>query len=73
MDSLLKLRLFVSKPEYRIGDLVYLLTDPDQYQRMVTGVMELPETYLYRLSCGTEETDHWGIEISFDKNIMLDV
>lgn len=59
------------KAEYELGDLVYLVTDQDQEQRMVTGIMYRPGTVLYLLSGGDKETEHYGIEISKEKDTSI--
>lgn len=57
------------KKKFKIGDIVYLVTDPEQYQRMVTGIIERQTHFEYLLSCGAdEETPHLDIEISTDKD-----
>jgi hypothetical protein len=47
-------------------DLVYLKTDPCQYQRMVVEIRLLPGGIaIYKLRCGEDEpTEHYAIEIS---------
>lgn len=51
--------------DYDIGDLVFLKTDPDYYERMVISITLLPNNLaIYSLSCGSEEvSDHYAIEI----------
>lgn len=55
------------KPEYNIGDEVYLKTDPDQLRRMVTGYTVRPIGILYLLSSGSSEGQHYSVEITKDK------
>ena len=57
--------------EFRIGDIVYLFTDPDQSPRMVTAFLYRGNFVSYELSCGTQETYHNGIEISKEKNLFV--
>ena len=64
----------VSQEEYnkiKIGQLVYLKTDPGQYQRIVTGICEREHGFTYELSCGLESTWHSLVEISLEKDIIL--
>ena len=57
---------------FYIGDIVYLKTDPDQYQRIVTGVLLLNQkSLMYRLSFLDEVTFHFETEISSEKNVIL--
>ena len=59
--------------DFKIGDYVYLKTDVDQYKRIVTGytVRDSSEKIVYLLSLGTEETSHYGCEISMEEDIIL--
>ena len=57
--------------EFEFGELVYLKTDIDQHQRIVTGHSVRGNTVRYELSCGTQETYHLKIEISREKNVLL--
>lgn len=50
---------------YEMGDTVYLTTDKEQLPRIITGYSLRPNnTVCYYLSQGTQETIHYGIEIS---------
>jgi len=61
----------MAKKEYEIGSLVYLVTDPDQLQRMVTGYTERPGGFIiYYLSHGAEESTHYEIEIAKERDII---
>ena len=42
----------MKKKLFKINELVYLITDVDQYERMVTGILEEENGYQYRLSLG---------------------
>jgi hypothetical protein len=57
--------------KYKLGELVYLKTDIDQSQRMVTGLKVcLTNETLYELSCGTYVSWHYEFELSREKKIM---
>ena len=56
--------------EYNFGDIVYLITDCDQEERMVTGVNLRPGSVTYGLSFSSGESFHYAIEISKEKNIL---
>jgi hypothetical protein len=58
------------KNAFDFGDTVYLATDPEQFPRMVTGLIVRPHGVLYFVSCNTEETTHYDFELSLEKNIM---
>jgi hypothetical protein len=57
--------------EIQIGDIVYLKTDCEQLPRIVTGIFIRPIGIIYYLTYCTNETNHYGIEISVEKNIEL--
>lgn len=54
-----------------MGAIVYLKTDFEQRERIVTGFEVRPNGLLYRLSLGWEETPHYDIEISEEKNHVI--
>lgn len=58
-----------AKREYSIGQIVYLRTDPEQHHRMVTAITESPNGITYGLSLGNEQTWHYHIEISPDRDM----
>ena len=55
---------------YDIGDMVYLHTDNDQLQRVVTGILVKPSSLTYALSCGSNESWHYDFEITVEKNVL---
>lgn len=59
-----------TKPEskFMFGDIVFLITDDQQLERIVTGWIVRPQGISYYLSCGTVETLHYDFEIGTDKN-----
>ena len=57
--------------EFDIGDIVYLKTDSDQLERIVTGINVKPEGLItYNLSNGANESYHYAIEMSIEKDII---
>ena len=59
------------KFEYRIGDIVYLSTDPDQHKRIVTAINIRHTGVQFELSCGDRSSWHYGIEISMEKDVLI--
>jgi hypothetical protein len=57
--------------EHDLGDIVYLRTDPDQNILVVTAIAVTPGGLLYKLAIGTNESWHYGVEISREKDILL--
>lgn len=52
------------KPSYKIGEMVYLKTDVDQHERMVTGYSVRATGITYELSFGTSSSWHYEFEIT---------
>lgn len=59
--------------KYTFGDIVYLATDVDQSPRIVTEVIVAKDSILYELSCGERCSNHYDIEITSEKNVLLSV
>lgn len=58
--------------KYNIGDVVFLSTDIEQLQRVVTGIIIRPNnSIIYYLTCGSNETTHYDLEMVMEKNFML--
>lgn len=62
--------LYAYDIEYFIGEAVYLVTDPEQLERIVTGIIFRPSGLLYSLSYCGNESWHYPCEISMTKNII---
>lgn len=58
--------LYESK--YEIGQFVYLRTDKDQQERLVTGIIFRPNGVQYDLSPGASW--YYELEISEEKNVL---
>lgn len=63
--------LNIHKPPFEIGDKVFLITDPDQRVRIITGFVVRKHEVLILMRCGEYETEHSEYEISTDKNVIL--
>jgi hypothetical protein len=58
----------------QFGDIVYLKTDPDQLERIVTGKLLRPGgVTLYELCCGIGVSIHYDFEISEDIDVLKQV
>lgn len=55
---------------YSIGETVYLITDVEQLPRIITGIIIRPSHHMYLLSSGIEETRHFELEITKEKQIV---
>lgn len=58
--------------KFNFGEKVYLITDIDQKQRLVTGMSLRMESIGYELSCGSEISTYYDFEISKEKNIVIE-
>ena len=59
----------VINTEFELKQEVWLKTDPEQLKRIVIGFMIFVEgEIMYRLMCGTLQSDHWAFEISAEKD-----
>lgn len=57
--------------EYKIGDVIYLATDPDQLPRVVKGVLLNQSGVQYELGSGELNSWHWNFEITKKQNVLL--
>jgi hypothetical protein len=55
---------------FDIGDSVYLKTDPEQAERLVTGISVRQNGITYAISHLTNETWHYDFEITKDRDII---
>lgn len=56
--------------QFDLGDSVYLRTDFDQYERLVTGVNIREGGVSYCLACGPNESWHYAFEITRERDLM---
>lgn len=55
--------------KYELGQMVFLKTDADQLEHMVTGITIRPNGFfIYSLTIDKLETEHFDIEISTECN-----
>lgn len=54
----------------KLGDIVFLITDKEQSERMVTAICQREYGNTYELSCGTVTTWHSLKEISTEVDIL---
>ena len=58
--------------KFSFGDIVYLKTDKEQLPRIVTCILCYKQGELiYKLTCGTTQSDHYDYEISTEINVLL--
>ncbi len=56
--------------KFDFGDRVYLVTDENQSERVVTEITIVPGSIMYTLSCGTVNSRHYEFEISPEKALV---
>ena len=56
--------------KFNIGDVVYLRTDSDQKERLVTGFYVRHLSLTYGLGAGADESWHYDFEISVEKDVL---
>jgi hypothetical protein len=57
--------------KFNLEEVVFLITDADQYARIITGIQIYKNGILYRLACGTSDSWHYEYEIATDKNFLI--
>jgi len=57
--------------QYDIGDRIYLLTDKEQDERFITGILLRQSGISYAVSCGINESWHYDFEITKEKVLQL--
>lgn len=66
--------MMIIDEKFNMGDIVYLKTDVDQKPRMVTGYKIKPNSeLLYCLSCAEDETMHYLMEITIEKDLLVSI
>lgn len=56
--------------EFDIGETVYIITDEEQKPRIITEIRIGPSIDCYYvLSCGTEQSYHYDIEICIEVDV----
>jgi hypothetical protein len=57
--------------EFKLGQTVYLKTDPEQYARIVIAIqVTVDGGIIYKLAINMTDQWHYGVEISDTKDII---
>jgi hypothetical protein len=60
--------------KFNLGDIVYLKTDIDQRARIITAIkVRINDLIIYELSYTDVTTNHYEVEISNEKNILITI
>lgn len=62
--------IMVIKTKYGLGDTVYLRTDEDQKERIVTRIQITQGNVMYNVSCGTDDSWHYDFELSTERDLL---
>lgn len=64
--------MMVLDNKYNIGDTVFLLTDPEQYPRMVTAIIIRYKGYIeYEVSFSSTSNNFTEIELCDEKALVI--
>lgn len=55
---------------FDIGQIVYLVTDKEQNERLLTRITATPNGVTYCLTMGTCESWHYAMEMTSEKDIV---
>lgn len=53
--------------KFNIGEKVFLITEPEQWERIITGIFIDSNNIMYRLAYGSTVSLHYDYEISRDR------
>lgn len=59
--------------KYDIGQIVYLVTDTEQKERMVISILIRHNLITYELACEANASYHYDIEISCSKDVIKSI
>lgn len=61
--------MMIIENKYEIGDIVYLTTDREQLERLVTQLRISPCGLIYIIQNGINQSEHYEMELSAEKNL----
>ena len=70
---LLKFKMMLLDNKFNIGDTVFLKTDTQQNERLVTGINIRQSGITFALSYGSNESWHYDFEISLEKDVIKQI
>ncbi|VDH16723.1 Uncharacterised protein [Algoriella xinjiangensis] len=59
------------KAKFNLEEIIYLITDVDQKERIITGVLYEKNSIQYRVACGTDTSWHYEFELNTSKSYKL--
>ena len=69
---MMKTKLIVDV-EHKVGDIIYIITDDDQRKGIVVGyqISNSIHNVVYIIMRGTYQSMHYGMELTVEKNILI--
>lgn len=62
----------IVKTQFEIGSAVYLTTDSEQRLRVITSLRVYRDgDVTYEVACGTMKSEHFGFELSVEKDHII--
>ncbi len=62
--------MMIIENDFNLGQQVFLKTDANQNERLITALQISSNGLLYRLACGSSDSWHFAFEIGIEKNIL---
>ena len=56
--------------EYDLEQIVYLKTDREQLERIITGINISPSGIIYRVNCADMDSFHYDFEMTKNKDLV---
>lgn len=56
--------------KYDVGETVFLKTDSEQFERLITRISISKQGETYELSCGTVTSWHYEFEFRMERDIL---
>jgi hypothetical protein len=56
--------------KFEIGEMVFCKTDPEQYERQVTGMLLRESRLIYKVTFNSVEDSFYGFELTSDEDIL---
>lgn len=62
---------YIINTAFKLAQTVYIITDPDQLQRMITGYyIDVEGNVMYEVALSAFNSRHYAAELTADKNIL---
>jgi len=59
--------------KFGLGDICFLKTDVEQFERMIIACRFSTNGVIYTLVCGEKDSDHFEIEMSAKKDLLKEL